>query len=147
MKRCEQLLKGCWASKPAPRHLSSFFHVLVLMVGVSMVPYACPPMMHAKLQAAAQLGTGLYVAQRKSLCATLISVSTHSGNSRPRHLHLLREVSVPCLGVKGTKRSYCKIALHFIRLYEAVAAMPNLDWLSCSQTDELLRPLLCYYRL
>ena len=58
-------------------------------------------MMHAKLQAAVQLDTGLCVVEREALCATFLSVSMHSGNGRPRHLHFLREVSVLCVCVKG----------------------------------------------
>ena len=43
------------------------------MVAGSNLPV--PPMLHAKLQAAVQLDTGLYVVEREALCATFLSVS------------------------------------------------------------------------
>ena len=58
-------------------------------------------MMHAKLQAAVQLDTGLYVVEREALCATFLGVSMHSGNGCPRHAHPLYEVRVLCVCVKG----------------------------------------------
>ena len=58
-------------------------------------------MMRTQLQAAVQPDTGLYVVEREALCAIFLSVSMHSGNGRPRHLHLLHGVGVLCVCVKG----------------------------------------------
>ena len=76
---------------------------------------------------ALQMDTGLYATERKALCVTFLSVSIHSGSSRPRQLHLFDEVSVLCVCVKGAWCNYCKTALHFVSLHEAVTALSNLD--------------------
>ena len=85
VEKCEHPVQDSWASKPEPERF-----VLILFPPIASRAHGrhqhgiiclCPPMMHAELQAAVQLDTGLYVVKRKALCNR--SECVHAFRERP----------------------------------------------------------------
>lgn len=110
VENCEQLVKDCWASKPASERLVvALFPPTVHMEGISMsFCLPVPPMLHAII---AQLLLPLCGQDGRLLQLFSLSLSTLSGNRDSRKLSTACNDILLCICVKGATAN---IALYFL---------------------------------